>query len=221
MRHILFPVLVLVALLAACGGGGSDVNPINDPSGHDISSYNPPVTEPSLEAYQSNGTWKASCLDILPAGTYQNDSLASWATIVFNGVNSARQANGVPALTRSHGLDMVAQAQARDMALRNYFAHLNPEGMMPWDRLAAAGLKDYSSLSGGKAVCDISYNGVAENAAKGYKGAQAVVNGWMVSDGHRKNLLNADYTHAGTGVYYDASDMEMPIHVIQLYVQAR
>jgi folylpolyglutamate synthase/dihydropteroate synthase len=61
--------------------------------------------------------------------------------MLFDGVNSSRSANGVTTLTRSHNLDRIAQAQARDMALRNYFAHSTPEGIMPWDRVDLAGLK--------------------------------------------------------------------------------
>lgn len=222
MRNLLLISLVFsLALLAGCGGGGGDVNPINGPDGHNVSSYNPPVTIPATETYQNNGTWKASCMDVLPTTTYQNDSLATWAQQIFNASNVARVSNGKAAMTRSCGLDKIAQAQARDMALRNYFAHMNPEGMQPWDRLAAGTLKDYSWVIDGKAVSDISFNGVAENAAKGYKSAQAVIDGWIVSEGHKHNLLNVDYTHVGTGVYYDPADSELPIHVIQLYVQAR
>ena len=38
---------------------------------------------------------------------------------------------------------------------------------------------------------------VGENVAYGYGTAQGVVNGWLNSDGHRKVIENANYTHFG------------------------
>jgi len=38
---------------------------------------------------------------------------------------------------------------------------------------------------------------VGENVAYGYGTAQGVVNGWLNSDGHRKVIENASYTHFG------------------------
>ena len=45
----------------------------------------------------------------------------------------------------------------------------------------------------------ISYKSAAENIAKGQATAQAVVNAWMNSSGHRKNILSSSYTHIGVG----------------------
>ena len=45
----------------------------------------------------------------------------------------------------------------------------------------------------------ISYKSAAENIAKGQKTPAAVVNAWMNSSGHRKNILNAGFTHIGVG----------------------
>jgi uncharacterized protein YkwD len=41
----------------------------------------------------------------------------------------------------------------------------------------------------------------AENIAYGYPSAAAVHDGWMDSDGHRRNRMNAGYTTYGVGVY--------------------
>jgi uncharacterized protein YkwD len=223
MRQLTLLTLLLVALAAGCGGGGGgDTNPINVPGGdHGTSTYDPPVTTPPVETYLNAGSWKASCLDTLPAAIYQNESLATWARLVYENSNSTRVANGAGTLIRSAGLDRIAQAQARDMALRRYFAHATPEGVMPWDRIALAGLKDYSVVIDGKVVSDISYNGVGENASKGRKSAADVIQGWMNSTGHRANLLNPIFTHVGTGVYFDPTDAELPMHAVQLYVQAQ
>lgn len=40
-------------------------------------------------------------------------------------------------------------------------------------------------------------NSVGENVAYGYRTAQGVMNGWLNSEGHRKNIENSKYTHFG------------------------
>jgi hypothetical protein len=47
--------------------------------------------------------------------------------------------------------------------------------------------------------------GVGENIAGGFSTAQAVFNGWRNSPGHNSNMLNANYTIIGIGLWYDAS----------------
>lgn len=39
-----------------------------------------------------------------------------------------------------------------------------------------------------------------ENIAYNYVDGPAAVEGWLNSEGHRKALLNEDYTHLGVGV---------------------
>jgi uncharacterized protein YkwD len=79
----------------------------------------------------------------------------------------------------------VAQAHSEDMVARAYFAHTNPDGQSPFDRLAAAG---------------IGYRRAAENIAWGYPSAPAVLSGWLGSPGHRANLENCALTHHGVGL---------------------
>ena len=45
----------------------------------------------------------------------------------------------------------------------------------------------------------ISYMEAAENIAQGYTTPAAVMTGWMNSEGHRSNILNANFTHIGIG----------------------
>lgn len=40
---------------------------------------------------------------------------------------------------------------------------------------------------------------LGENIAMGYEDIDAVMSGWMNSTGHRHNILNPQYTHAGFG----------------------
>ena len=51
----------------------------------------------------------------------------------------------------------------------------------------------------------VSYRTAGENIAMGYSSAQAVMNGWMNSSGHRANILNSAYTRIGVGYVADGN----------------
>jgi uncharacterized protein YkwD len=50
------------------------------------------------------------------------------------------------------------------------------------------------------------YSTAAENVAAGYATPADVMTGWMGSEGHRKNILNADFTEIGIGYVYNPGD---------------
>ena len=50
----------------------------------------------------------------------------------------------------------------------------------------------------------ISFTSAAENIAKGQTSPAEVMDSWMNSDGHRKNILSPDYCQIGVG-YDEAS----------------
>ncbi|MEM9565963.1 MAG: CAP domain-containing protein, partial [Actinomycetota bacterium] len=103
---------------------------------------------------------------------------------VLDATNAARAQNGCPALRLDPQLNAAADGHSEDMAARNYFDHVSPEQNDPGDRIRAAG---YPA------------RGWAENIAAGYRSAEAVVDGWMNSPGHRRNILNCDYEELGVG----------------------
>ncbi|AXG80532.1 CAP domain-containing protein [Streptomyces paludis] len=109
---------------------------------------------------------------------------SSTATAVLNLVNQERAKVGCAAVRADASLDALAQAYSEDMAKRGFFDHTDPDGNTPWDRADKAGVKN---LAG-------------ENIARGQATAQAVMDSWMNSDGHRANILNCDYTRLGVGV---------------------
>ncbi|MFI5713614.1 CAP domain-containing protein [Kribbella sp. NPDC051620] len=105
--------------------------------------------------------------------------------------NQERAKNGCGPLRTNSALTKAADLHATDMVVHHYFDHNSQDGRSPFDRMKAAGFK------GGA---------MAENIAVGYKSAAAVVDGWMHSEGHRKNILNCDYTMIGIG--YDAGQVK-------------
>ncbi|RDG39875.1 CAP domain-containing protein [Streptomyces corynorhini] len=113
---------------------------------------------------------------------------ASAAAAVLSLVNQERAKVGCAAVRADGSLDALAQAFSDDMAARGFFDHTDPDGRTPWDRADKAGVKN---LGG-------------ENIARGQATAQAVMESWMNSDGHRANILNCDYTRLGVGVHTGA-----------------
>jgi uncharacterized protein YkwD len=94
-------------------------------------------------------------------------------------------------LEPSPALADVARAHSRDMMARRFFGHVNPDGLSPRDRLARQGLK---------------FKWVAENIYSTRKGtadaaeaAAIIVTGWMNSQGHRQNILDAAFKQIGVG----------------------
>jgi len=110
--------------------------------------------------------------------------VSNFETEVVRLVNQIRSQNGLKPLTQDWQLSRVARVKSQDMADKNYFSHTSPTYGSPFDMMKSFG---------------ISYKTAAENIAMGQKTPQAVVNAWMNSSGHRKNILNPSFTTIGVG----------------------
>ncbi|MGX9757421.1 CAP domain-containing protein [Clostridioides difficile] len=100
-------------------------------------------------------------------------------------VNVERSKAGLNPLTLDADVSNVATKKSQDMIDNNYFAHNSPTYGSPFDMLKKFG---------------ISYKTAGENIAMGQKTPKEVVNAWMNSEGHRKNILNPNYSKIGVGV---------------------
>lgn len=109
---------------------------------------------------------------------------------VIDLTNDARQRNGVSALQMDNVLNNVAQTKSEDMSDNNYFSHTSPTYGSPFDMLRTFGV-DYTKAS--------------ENIAAGQKSAEEVVQSWLNSEGHRRNMLDPDVTHIGVGFDNDGN----------------
>ena len=107
-------------------------------------------------------------------GSEPADTVAAYEQEVFNLVNQIRAENGLEPFVYNETLAETARAHSQDMIDRNFFDHYNPDGKSPFDRMEANGIR---------------YSMAAENIAAGYPSPEAVVEGWMNSDGHRANIL--------------------------------
>lgn len=98
-------------------------------------------------------------------------------------ISEERNKQGLGKLHLDSKLRDVARSQARDMFERGYFAHYTLEGKSPFDRMEAAG---------------ITYQAAGENLALA-PSVQLAHQGLMNSEGHRKNILSADFGKVGIG----------------------
>jgi serralysin len=115
----------------------------------------------------------------------------AFITRVLELTNEFRAQNGLSALKLNEELNAAALGHSADMANQDYFAHIGKNGSEPWDRAKIVG---YEARTMG------------ENIAAGYTTPEAVVEGWKNSPGHRKNMLNSNFTELGVGYFYLAND---------------
>ena len=109
-------------------------------------------------------------------------------------VNQARASLGLRELRAHPLLDDAAGRYARRMAREGFFAHEDPEGRGPAERVLASGYGSRRSerpWTAGEAL------GQATGALAG---PQALVFSWLASPGHRRILLGRGYKHAGAGI---------------------
>lgn len=135
-----------------------------------------------------DGLWIFLAIFVQPQHDSTEDEVAALERKTFDAVNRKRVQHGHPPLAWNARLADVARAHSADMARRDYFDHVDPEGRHPSDRVVAAGLP---------------FSYVAENIARNHNmpdPVAAAVNGWMESPGHRANILGAPYVESGLGI---------------------
>lgn len=103
-------------------------------------------------------------------------------------VNDIREDNGLKPLKENVTLSQLAKIKAEDMAVNDSFKHLSAKYGLPFDMMDVFG---------------INYGTAGENIARGHATAEAVVQAWMDSEGHKANILNKDFTEIGVGYCAD------------------
>jgi uncharacterized protein YkwD len=97
----------------------------------------------------------------------------------------------VPALTQDIELREAARCHSLDMADNDFFSHTGSDGSNAGTRI-------------GRTNYQFSY--WAENIAAGQSTASNVVNGWMNSTGHCKNIMSSTATELGVGYMFEDPD---------------
>ncbi|MEH7378901.1 CAP domain-containing protein [Bacillus sp. JJ1533] len=111
-------------------------------------------------------------------------SLSQFEQEVVTLTNKERAKYGLQPLKIDLKLSEVARTKSSDMKKNGYFSHTSPTYGSPFDMMKQFGVQ---------------YRAAGENIAKGQPSPQEVVNAWMNSDGHRKNILSSNFTHIGVG----------------------
>ncbi|PIP74849.1 MAG: hypothetical protein CO135_02970 [Candidatus Levybacteria bacterium CG_4_9_14_3_um_filter_35_16] len=121
---------------------------------------------------------------------------------LLNLTNQKRTENGLPPLSINQRLSNAASSKARNMFTENYWAHISPGGTTPWSFIRSAG---YSYVYAG------------ENLAKGFTNSQDVVNAWMASPSHRKNVLSGNYNNVGFSIQTGNLVGEETVLIVQMF----
>ncbi|MFN3416550.1 MAG: CAP domain-containing protein [Caldimonas sp.] len=168
------------AALTACGGGGDDApgspsdassTPTDAPALADLPAAPGPAPAPEGDISCGLPDFQAEVLRLV------NERRAAGATCGSQGHFAA-----TTALSWNTALTTAAYGHSRDMADNNYFSHTSRDGRTFDQRITDAGYR---------------WSRAGENIAAGATSAQAVINGWMASEGHCANLMNPHFRDMG------------------------
>ena len=109
---------------------------------------------------------------------------SSYEDEVIKLVNAERAKYGLSALKKDTKATQAARIRAKEIVTK--FSHTRPDGS--------------SCFTAAKEV-GATYRSAGENIAYGYSTPKQVVDGWMNSEGHRKNILSSSFTKIGVGCY--------------------
>ena len=150
----------------------------------------PPATPMPAQALGWQQGWEPFALmGLSEEETKPGEALPQQERQLFALLNTFRKQEGKPALVWSDSLAKVARLHSADMQVRNYFAHTNPEGETPFERIQKMGL---------------SYTMAGENLARARDAADAH-EALQQSPRHRANMLEEKFTKVGIGVVLAAN----------------
>jgi uncharacterized protein YkwD len=190
----LLPALTLLSslLLAACGGGGSS-DSSNNPDSTASATPGTATPPPSTPTTPTPSTPTPPAVAPADSGlsSAQQCELSDFQAELLRLVNERRARGAVcgteslpaaPALSWKASLAQGAARHSQDMVDKNFFSHTGSDGSNAGQRISAAGY---------------SWSRWGENIAYGYTSSAAVVDGWMKSEGHCRNIMNAAFTEMG------------------------
>ncbi len=192
----------------------------------EYSYFNPLFIEPSeipklLNTYSENeNTRKITNPNTISRITKPEIDISTLEKRIHELVNEERKKHELAPLKWDNKLAMIARKHSQDMAINNYFDHINLRGEDPTKR----GLKEgytcyknygsyytegiaenifqnnlYASVTYVNGISIYDYNSLEEIA-------KSTVEGWMESPGHRSNILNKNYDREGIGVAISNDD---------------
>lgn len=132
---------------------------------------------------------------------------AKCAQLIHEKVNDERQQNGIAPLSYDDQLESDALQHSRDMAEHEFFGHSDPEGRSLSERVSVPCQVYAENVAKTPFAADVKRpTGTTEFVDTADEVAEITVNGWMLSTGHRQNVLDERFTSEGFGVYKTESD---------------
>ncbi|MEL6113957.1 CAP domain-containing protein [Photobacterium sp. SP02] len=199
--------VLILSMFALVGCGGSDGGSGNSSTSHNGSSVSNggsserPTTEDGGQTTGGSSGSGSTGSGSTGTGTGSNtggsdqadsgSSNQSMADEMLTAVNAARAQGqtcggtwmpAVAPLTWDATLEQTAFLHSSDMANYDYFSHTGLDGSSPSQRVTEQGY---------------SWKTVGENIAAGQKTVSAVMQGWLESPGHCKNIMNGSFTQMG------------------------
>jgi uncharacterized protein YkwD len=139
----------------------------------------------------------------IPSGrTFEQEFLKKINTIRASGCKCGKTyMSPVAPLKWDTKLETAAINHARDMYKNNYLTHTNSKGQTIKQRIEAAGYKLRGTYSYG------------ENIASGQRSIDRVIQGWLQSEGHCKNLMNPAFKDIGAAQFNYYWVQEFAMHI--------
>lgn len=134
----------------------------------------PTPTKPAVPAEQP----------VKPSTPSSSEFNTAYEDEVIRLVNAERAKYSLSPLQKDEGAASVAHVRAKEIV--QSFSHTRPDGSSCFTAAKEQG---------------VTYSTAGENIAYGYADPAQVVNGWMNSEGHRKNILSSSFSKIGVGCY--------------------
>lgn len=151
---------------------------------------------------------KAALTEVAPEAAHPTSPSFDEATTIertaFEKTNQARVEKGLAPVMWDPELCRMARAHSESMATQGFFSHETLEGLQLKDRARSRGI--------------LRFRVIAENIAynKGYEDPGAfAVERWMISPGHRANILYMGFQAGAIGTYVSADGS---VYLTQIFI---
>ena len=125
--------------------------------------------------------------------------MENYQKIILKEVNIEREKNHLKPLKIDNRLNKIAVIKAKDMAREKKMSHTSKKFGATFNLIKKE---------------NIHFTKAAENIASGHKTPEFLVERWLKSKGHHKNILGKDYRFIGIG---KASDNEGKLYWVQIF----
>lgn len=196
-RTALLTGTALAALLTGCGGGeaGADAAAQGTQAASVALLVDPvetSVADATALALKTGTATTTGTTTTTTAGTAADCGIAGFQAAMLARVNQWRASGAscrtagsfapTTALTWNARLQQAATGHSQDMVKNNFFSHTSYDGRTFVTRINNVGYN---------------WSSIGENIAAGQPTVIAVVDGWMASDGHCKNIMNPNFKEVG------------------------